>query len=108
MSPAYQKALRENFDAPIRVRQISCGQPGGQGGGRVRRKEVRADAAAREAVGTEQLVVAQKSRDVDRREENRWAQLKDKPLVTGLAYAIAVGTATGLCRHHRRAGTQPL
>jgi len=46
---------------------------------------------AREQVGTNQLVVAQESGAIGRLEkEARWEQLKDKPLVTGLAYCDAI------------------
>jgi transposase len=54
----------------------------------VRRKEVRVDASAREQLERSSWLWRKNPEAWTAGEENRWAQLKDKPLVTGLAYAM--------------------
>ena len=59
------------------------------------------------AVGKDQLVVAQESRSVDRQGRRSLEQLKDKPLVTGLAYAMRLELQQAYAADHRRAGPEP-
>ena len=54
----------------------------------VRRKEARADASARAQLERSSWLWRKNPETWTAGEENRWVQLKDKPLVTGLAYAM--------------------
>jgi transposase len=89
MSPAYQKGVRENlgnaqivFDKFHVISQVT------QAVDEVRRKEVRQDAQAREQLEKTSWLWRKNPESWTARESDRWLQLKDKPLVTGLAYAM--------------------
>ncbi len=89
MSPAYQKGVRENlgnaqvvFDKFHVVSQVSRAVED------VRRQEVRQDAVAREQLEKTCWLWRKNPDGWTAREAARWEQLKDKPLVTGLAYAM--------------------
>jgi hypothetical protein len=75
----------------------------------VRRKEVRADATARAQLERSSWLWRKNPGTWTAGEENRWTQLKGKPLVTGLAYAMRLELQrayAGLCRHDRCAGPE--
>jgi transposase len=89
MSPAYAKGVRENlgnaqivFDKFHVVSQVTVAVD------EVRRKEARQDAQAREALERTSWLWRKNPENWTAKEGERWAQLKDKPLVTGLAYAM--------------------
>jgi transposase len=89
MSPAYIKGVKENFgnaqivyDKFHVVSQVSAAVE------EVRRKETRQDVAAREQLEKTCWLWRKNPENWTEREEARWDQLKDKPLVTGLAYAM--------------------
>jgi transposase len=89
MSPAYQKGVRENFgNATVSfdkfhvVSQVSAAVEA------VRRQETRTDAVARKQLEKTCWLWRKNPERWTEREEQRWEQLKDKPLVTGLAYAM--------------------
>jgi transposase len=103
MSPAYLKGVRENlgnaqvvFDKFHVVSQVVAAVE------EVRRKEVRQDAQARERLERTSWLWRKNPETWTETEQERWAQLQDKPLVTGLAYAMrlelprayAAGTAS--------------
>jgi hypothetical protein len=54
----------------------------------VRRQEARQDAQAREQLERTSWLWRKNPKNWTDQEGERWAQLKDKPLVTGLAYAM--------------------
>ena len=89
MSPAYIKGVKENFgsativyDKYHVVSQVSAAVE------EVRRKEVRQDALAREHLEKSCWLWRKNPEGWTDKESRRWEQLKDKPLVTGLAYAM--------------------
>ena len=89
MSPAYVKGVRENFgnaelvyDKFHVIRQVSEGVEA------VRRSEVRQDVQARAQLEKTCWLWRKNPEGWTERESQRWEQLKDKPLVTGLAYAM--------------------
>lgn len=89
MSAAYIKGVRENlgnaqvvFDKYHVVSQVVAAVD------EVRRREVRQDAAAREQLEKSCWLWRKNPEGWTQREAARWEQLKDKPLVTGLAYAM--------------------
>jgi transposase len=89
MSPAYIKGVKENFSNAVVVydkfhvvSQVSHAVE------EVRRKERRADAGAREHLEKTCWLWRKNPEGWTEREAERWEQLKDKPLVTGLAYAM--------------------
>lgn len=89
MSPAYVKGVRQNFgnaelvyDKFHVVRQVSEGMEA------VRRAEARQDAQARGQLEKTCWLWRKNPEGWTERESRRWEQLKDKPLVTGLAYAM--------------------
>jgi transposase len=89
MSPAYIKGVRENlanatltFDKFHVVSQVVAAVE------EVRRQEVRQDAQAREHLEKTCWLWRKNPEGWTEREVSRWEQLKDKPLVTGLAYAM--------------------
>jgi len=103
MSPAYLKGVRENFgnaqvvfDKYHVVSQVVAAVE------EVRRKEARQDAQAREQLERTSWLWRKNPETWTEAEQERWAQLQDKPLVTGLAYAMrlelqrayAAGTAS--------------
>jgi len=100
MSPAYQKGVRENFgNAQIVFDKFHVVSQVVQAVEEVRRKEARQDAQAREQLERTSWFVAQESRELDGGEQERWTQLQDKPLVTGLAYAMRLN-----CKRRMRPG----
>jgi len=89
MSPAYAKGVRENFaNAQIVFDKFHVVSQVVKAVHEVRRKEVRADASARAQLERSSWLWRKNPETWTTGEENRWAQLKDKPLVTGLAYAM--------------------
>ena len=89
MSPAYQKGARDNFgNAQIVFDKFHVVSQVVQALEEVRRKEVRQDAQAREQLERSSWLWRKNPETWTAAEEQRWMQLKDKPLVTGLAYAM--------------------
>jgi transposase len=89
MSPAYQKGARDNFgNAQIVFDKFHVVSQVVQALEEVRRKEVRQDAQAREQLERSSWLWRKNPETWTAAEEKRWTQLKDKPLVTGLAYAM--------------------
>jgi transposase len=89
MSPAYAKGVRENFaNAQIVFDKFHVVSQVVKAVDEVRRKEVRVDAQAREQLERSSWLWRKNPETWTTGEENRWAQLKNKPLVTGLAYAM--------------------
>jgi len=88
MSPAYSKGVRENFPNAVmvfdkfHVSQVTTAVD------EVRRKEARQDPTAREQMEKTAWLWRKNPENWTEGEEKRWVQLKDKPLVTGLAYAM--------------------
>jgi transposase len=89
MSPAYRKGVRENFgNAQIVFDKFHVVSQVVQAVEEVRRKEARQDAQAREQLERTSWLWRKNPERWTAGEEERWEQLKDKPLVTGLAYAM--------------------
>jgi len=89
MSPAYQKGVRENFgNAQIVFDKFHVVTQVVQAVEEVRRKETRQDARAREQLERTSWLWRKNPERWTAKEQERWSQLKDKPLVTGLAYAM--------------------
>jgi transposase len=89
MSPAYVKGVRDNFgNAQIVFDKFHVVSQVVQALEEVRRKEVRQDAQAREQLEGSSWLWRKNPETWTAEEEKRWTQLKDKPLVTGLAYAM--------------------
>jgi transposase len=89
MSPAYVKGVRDNFgNAQIVFDKFHVVSQVVQALEEVRRKEVRQDAHAREQLERSSWLWRKNPETWTEDEEKRWTQLKDKPLVTGLAYAM--------------------
>lgn len=89
MSPAYIKGVKENlgnaalvFDKFHVVSQVLAAVD------EVRRNEGQQDARAREHLQKTCWLWRKNPEGWTEREASRWEQLKDKPLVTGLAYAM--------------------
>jgi transposase len=89
MSPAYIKGVRENFgnatvvfDKFHVVSQVSAAVE------QVRRNEARQDAVAREQLEKTCWLWRKNPEGWTEKEGRRWEELKDKPLVTGLAYSM--------------------
>jgi len=89
MSPAYIKGVQENFGNAVIVydkfhvvSQVSAAVD------EVRRAEARQDAVAREQLQKTCWLWRKNPQGWTDKESQRWEQLKDKPLVTGLAYAM--------------------
>jgi transposase len=102
MSPAYLKGVKDNFaNAAIVYDPFHVVSQVTQAVEAVRRKETRADATAREQLEKTCWLWRKNPQGWTDKESQRWEQLKDKPLVTGLAYsmrlqlqrAYAAGTA---------------
>jgi transposase len=103
MSPAYRKGVKQNFgNAVIVYDKFHVVSQVSQAVEEVRRKETRADVAAREHLEKTCWLWRKNPEGWTEREGLRWEQLKGKPLVTGLAYAMrlelqrayAAGSAT--------------
>jgi len=89
MSPAYIKGVRENFgNATVSFDKFHVVSQVVQAVEEVRRKEVRQDAQAREQLEKTCWLWRKNPEGWNECEARRWEQLKDKPLVTGLAYAM--------------------
>jgi transposase len=89
MSPAYIKGVRENFgNATISFDKFHVVSQVTEAVEAVRRKEVRQDAAAREQLEKTCWLWRKNPEGWKASEQARWEQLKDKPLVTGLAYSM--------------------
>ena len=89
MSPAYQKGVRENFgNAQIVFDKFHVVSQVTQAVDEVRRAEARQDAQAREELERTSWLWRKNPESWTAKESDRWVQLKDKPLVTGLAYSM--------------------
>ena len=89
MSPAYQKGVRDNLgNAQIVFDKFHVVSQVVNAVDEVRRKEARADATAREQLERSRWLWRKNPETWTAKEGDRWTQLKDKPLVTGLAYAM--------------------
>lgn len=89
MSPAYQKGARENFgNAQVVFDKFHVVSQVVQAVEEVRRKEARQDAQAREQLERTSWLWRKNPERWTEGEADRWEELKDKPLVTGLAYAM--------------------
>lgn len=89
MSPAYIKGVKENFgNAVIVFDKFHVVSQVGAAVEEVRRKETRQDAVAREHLEKTCWLWRKNPERWTDWEQRRWEQLKDKPLVTGLAYAM--------------------
>jgi transposase len=89
MSPAYRKGVQDHFGNAVIVydkfhvvSQVSAAVD------EVRRTEARQDAAARAQLEKTCWLWRKNPAHWTKREAQRWDQLKDKPLVTGLAFAM--------------------
>jgi transposase len=106
MSPAYIKGVKENFaNAVIVYDKFHVVSQVTKAVEEVRRKEVRQDAQAREQLEKTCWLWRKNPEGWTEREALRWGQLKDKPLVTGLAYAMRLelqrAYASGTARQAR-------
>jgi len=89
MSPAYIKGIRDNFgNAAIVYDKFHVISQVTTAVEEVRRSESRQDAVAREQLEKTCWLWRKNPERWTPREQRRWDQLKDKPLVTGLAYAM--------------------
>ena len=89
MSPAYIKGVKENLgNATISFDKFHVVSQVVEAVEAVRRKEVRQDAQAREQLEKTCWLWRKNPEGWNEREARRWEPLKDKPLVTGLAYAM--------------------
>jgi transposase len=89
MSPAYIKGVRDNFgNATLSFDKFHVVSQVTEAVEAVRRKEVRQDPAARQALEKTCWLWRKNPEGWKASEQTRWEQLKDKPLVTGLAYAM--------------------
>ena len=89
MSPAYRKGVQDNFaNATIVYDPFHGVSQVTQAVEEVRRKETRADASAREHLEKTCWLWRKNPEGWTDQESRRWEQLKDKPLVTGLAYSM--------------------
>jgi len=89
MSPAYMKGIRENFgNAQIVFDKFHVVSQVVAALEEVRRKEARHNAEARQQLERTRWLWRKNPESWTARDEDRWEQLKDKPLVTGLAYAM--------------------
>jgi transposase len=89
MSPAYLKGVKENFgNAAIVFDKFHVVSQVARAVEEVRRKEARQDAVAREQLEKTCWLWRKNPEGWTEQEATRWEQLQDKPLVTGLAYAM--------------------
>ena len=89
MSPAYIKGVKDNYgNANIVLDKFHVVSQVSTAVDEVRRKEVRQDAAAREQLEKTSWLWRKNPEGWTEKESQRWEQLKDKPLVTGLAYSM--------------------
>lgn len=103
MSPAYKKGVAEHFgNAPVVFDKFHVVSQVNQAVDAVRRLEAHADSGARTQLEKTHWLWRKNPESWPEKEAVRWEQLKDKPLVTGLAHAMrlefqrayASGTAT--------------
>lgn len=89
MSPAYLKGVRENFGhATVSFDKFHVVSQVVQAVEAVRRKEAKQDAQARAELEKTSWLWRKNPESWSERDSERWSLLKDKPLVTGLAYAM--------------------
>ena len=89
MSPAYRKGVRDHLsNAAIVYDKFHVVSQVSQAVEQVRRREVRADAVAREQLAKTSWLWRKNPEGWTEQESQRWELLRDKPLVTGLAYAM--------------------
>ena len=89
MSPAYIKGVRENFgNAQVVFDKFHVVSQVVAAVEEVRRKEARQDVQAREQLERTSWLWRKNPETWTEAEHERWTQLQDKPLVTGLAYAM--------------------
>ena len=89
MSAAYIKGVKDYLgNATISFDKFHVVSQVGAAVEEVRRKETRADAVAREQLAQTSWLWRKNPENWTARQQERWEQLKDKPLVTGLAYAM--------------------
>jgi transposase len=89
MSPAYIKGVKENLgNATISFDKFHVVSQVVQAVDEVRRNEARQDVQAREDLEKTCWLWRKNPEGWNEREARRWEQLQDKPLVTGLAYAM--------------------
>jgi transposase len=89
MSPAYIKGVKQNFgNAQIVYDRFHVVSQVSQAVEQVRRAEARQDAVAREQLEKTCWLWRKNPDRWTEREVQRWDQLKNKPLVTGLAFAM--------------------
>ena len=99
MSPAYLKGVKEHFgNAVVVFDKFHVVSQVSQAVEEVRRKETRQDAVAREHLERTCWLWRKNPEGWTEGEEERWEQLKDKPLVTGLAYAMRLDLQTAYAR----------
>ena len=106
MSPAYIKGVRENFgNAQVAFDKFHAVSQVVAAVDEVRRKEARQDAQAREELERSSWMWRKNPETWTEAEQERWDQLKGKPLVTGLAYAMRLefqrAYASGTARQAR-------
>jgi len=89
MSPAYIKGVRDNFgNATVSFDKFHVVSHVTEAVEAVRRKEVRQDPIARAQLAKTCWLWRKNPENWKASEQARWEQLKDQPLVTGLAYAM--------------------
>jgi transposase len=89
MSAAYAKGVTENFgNAELVFDKFHVVAQVSQAVDEVRRAEVRQDSDARAALEKTCWLWRKNPENWSKRDEARWEQLKSKPLVTGLAFAM--------------------
>jgi len=89
MSPAYRKGVQENFgNAAIVYDKFHVVSQVVEAVEAVRRQETRQDAQARQELEKTSWLWRKNPEGWTEREAARWEQLRGKPLVTGLAYAM--------------------
>ena len=99
MSPAYIKGVRENFgNATVVFDKFHVVSQVAKAVDEVRRKEIRQDANAREALHKSSWMWRKNPEGWTEKEILRYEQLKDKPLVTGLAYAMRLDFQRAYCQ----------
>ena len=89
MSPAYKKGVAEEFgNAQVVFDKFHVVSQVNDAVDQVRRREVRTDSVARTHLEKTHWLWRKNPEGWTAKETARWEQLKDKPLVTGLAYAM--------------------
>jgi transposase len=89
MSPGYIKGVRENFgNAQVVFDKFHVVSQVVQAMEEVRRKEARQSPEAKQHLGGSSWVLRKNPESWSEADVQRWDRLKDKPLVTGLAYAM--------------------